>query len=159
CSFSSHITTRRFATTADRAEPGTSRAATLLVAIPKQDDIELLSPDETQVLLTERATEKLRAISTSENDPSLRIAVESGGCHGYQYKMELTSQRAPDDYQFIHRTHRSASIVIDAVSVDLLKGSTVNYATELIGSSFRIIDNPQAKGSGCGSGVSREQSF
>ncbi|KAF8519650.1 hypothetical protein JB92DRAFT_3082204 [Gautieria morchelliformis] len=126
-----------------------------------EEDIELLSPDEAQVLLTEHVAEKLRAISTSENDPSLslRIAVESGGCHGYQYKMELTSQRAPDDYQFIHRTHRSASIVIDAVSVDLLKGSTVNYATELISSSFRIIDNPQAKGSGCGSGVSREAKF
>ena len=48
-------------------------------------------------------------------------------------------------------------IVIDLVSLNLLKGATLHYATELIGSSFRIQDNPQAKeGGACGCGVSWE---
>lgn len=47
-------------------------------------------------------------------------------------------------------------IYIDSVSLVLLKGSTIDYVTELIGSQFAIKDNPQAKGSGCGCGVSWE---
>jgi iron-sulfur cluster assembly 2 len=47
-------------------------------------------------------------------------------------------------------------VIVDVVSFGLLKGSTVDFATELIGSSFRILNNPQAKGSGCGCGVSWE---
>lgn len=48
-------------------------------------------------------------------------------------------------------------VVIDLVSLNLLKGSTLHFATELIGSSFRVIDNPQAKdGGSCGCGVSWE---
>ncbi|KAF8582767.1 hypothetical protein K439DRAFT_1350404 [Ramaria rubella] len=122
------------------------------------EDVELLPMDEARIQITERAAEKLRTISVGENDSplALRIAVESGGCHGYQYKMELTSEPDPADYQFTHPTHALASIVVDAVSLGLLKGSTVDYATELIGSSFRIVDNPQAKGNGCGCGISWE---
>jgi Fe-S cluster assembly iron-binding protein IscA len=61
--------------------------------------------------------------------------------------------------KFIHPKHRNASVVVDAVSLGLLTGSTVDYTTELIGSSFRIVDNPQSKGSGCGCGVSWEANF
>jgi Fe-S cluster assembly iron-binding protein IscA len=49
-----------------------------------------------------------------------------------------------------------ANIYIDAVSLSLLNGSTIDFATELIGSSFRVLDNPQSKGAGCGCGVSWE---
>jgi Fe-S cluster assembly iron-binding protein IscA len=46
--------------------------------------------------------------------------------------------------------------LVDAVSFSLLNGSTIDFAVELIGSTFRIAHNPQAKGSGCGCGVSWE---
>lgn len=49
-----------------------------------------------------------------------------------------------------------ARLIVDAVSLQLLRGSTIDFATELIGSSFRVVDNPQAVGSGCGCGVSWE---
>jgi len=49
-----------------------------------------------------------------------------------------------------------ARILVDAVSLTLLRGSTIDFATELIGSSFRVVDNPQAAGAGCGCGVSWE---
>ena len=45
---------------------------------------------------------------------------------------------------------------MDSFSLGLVKGSTIDYVTELIGSQFAIKDNPQAKGSGCGCGVSWE---
>lgn len=47
-------------------------------------------------------------------------------------------------------------IVVDSISLALVRGSTIDYVTELIGSQFAIKDNPQAKGAGCGCGVSWE---
>lgn len=55
-----------------------------------------------------------------------------------------------------HPDIKPSNVVIDAVSMPLVKGCTLDFATELIGSSFRIEENPQAKGSGCGCGVSWE---
>ncbi|KAF7315241.1 Fe-S-biosyn domain-containing protein [Mycena indigotica] len=138
---------------------------TVLLASPapeyiKQEeiDVELLTPQQAQIVITDRAAEQLRSISTREANPNaaLRIAVESGGCHGYQYKMELAEKRGGDDYHFSHPTVKPSNILVDAVSLTLLNGSTIDFATELIGSSFRVTDNPHAKGSGCGCGVSWE---
>ncbi|TDL16610.1 hypothetical protein BD410DRAFT_795178 [Rickenella mellea] len=158
----SFATSSSSAAAADKRPP--SRPTTLLFS-PTQEtiedaelDVEVLPPDDARIELTDRAAEQLRTIATREENPSvaLRISVESGGCHGYQYAMELTSERQPDDYQFAHPAVQPSNIVVDAVSMPLLKGSTVDFATELIGSSFRVTDNPQAKGSGCGCGVSWE---
>ncbi|KAI1784506.1 hypothetical protein LXA43DRAFT_1042026 [Ganoderma leucocontextum] len=108
--------------------------------------------------MTDRAAEQLRSISSRESNDAavLRISVESGGCHGYQYKLELAKKREPDDYHFTHPQIQPSNIYVDAVSMTLLKGSIIDFATELIGSSFRVAENPQAKGSGCGCGVSWE---
>ncbi|KAI0258251.1 hypothetical protein BC834DRAFT_796490, partial [Gloeopeniophorella convolvens] len=133
--------------------------------VPTPEDIEaaeldadVMPPGEAQLGLTERAAEQLRKVSlrSERADAALRVAVESGGCHGYQYKMELTHERAPEDYEFEHPAVPQARLVIDAVSLGLLRGSTIDFATELIGSSFRVTDNPQAAGPGCGCGVSWE---
>ncbi|KAH9485218.1 Iron-sulfur assembly protein 2 [Psilocybe cubensis] len=121
-------------------------------------DIELLPLEQVKLEITDRAAEQLRKISERENNQNsaLRISVESGGCHGYQYKMDLAKERSPDDYQFSHPSIKPSNILVDAVSLSLLNGSTIDFATELIGSSFRVAHNPQAKGSGCGCGVSWE---
>ncbi|EMD33192.1 hypothetical protein CERSUDRAFT_118248 [Gelatoporia subvermispora B] len=123
-----------------------------------EPEVDLVPPEEAKIEITDRAAEQLRAIAQRENNPSaaLRIIVESGGCHGYQYKMELAKTRQTDDYHFAHPVIQPSNILIDAVSLSLLNGSTVDFATELIGSSFRVLDNPQSKGSGCGCGVSWE---
>jgi len=121
-------------------------------------DVELLPPEDVKLVITDRAAEQLRLIAAREHNPdaALRIAVESGGCHGYQYKMELATATSPDDYHFTHPTLQPSNILVDAVSFSLLNGSTIDFATELIGSSFRVVDNPKAKGAGCGCGVSWE---
>lgn len=99
------LSTRGYATTTRTDEPGTTRAQAILFALPDpsgiapDEEVGLLNQNEAQFLITERAAQKLSDISKLENDPtvSLRVAVESGGCHGYQYKLELTSNQAPDD--------------------------------------------------------------
>jgi len=121
-------------------------------------DIEPLAQGDAQLALTESAAQQLLRISSrgEHSGSALRISVESGGCHGYQYKMELTHQRALEDYEFEHPVVTQARVLVDVVSLTLLRGSTIDFATELIGSSFRVVNNPQAVGSGCGCGVSWE---
>ncbi|KAF9047382.1 hypothetical protein BJ165DRAFT_1403108 [Panaeolus papilionaceus] len=121
-------------------------------------DVELIPTDQVQLEITDRAAEQLMNIANREHNPdsALRVSVESGGCHGYQYKMELAKHQSPDDYHFTHPTIKPSNILVDAVSFTLLNGSTIDFATELIGSSFQVLHNPQAKGSGCGCGVSWE---
>ncbi|KAI0827652.1 hypothetical protein BC628DRAFT_1318221 [Trametes gibbosa] len=122
-----------------------------------EPDVDFVPPEEAVIHLTDRAAEQLRSVAERQGDAAaLRIAVESGGCHGYQYKLDLAKSKEPEDYHFSHPRIKPSNVYMDAVSMTLLKGSTIDYATELIGSSFRVIDNPQAKGSGCGCGVSWE---
>ncbi|KAI0937795.1 hypothetical protein AcW1_003862 [Taiwanofungus camphoratus] len=110
-----------------------------------EPEVDFVPPEEAKIEITKRAAEQLRSIAAREKNPdaALRIAVESGGCHGYQYKMELAKSREPDDYHFSHPTVKPSNILVDAVSMALLKDSTIDFATELIGSSFRVVDNPQ----------------
>ncbi|KAG9098392.1 [4Fe-4S] proteins maturation [Ceratobasidium sp. UAMH 11750] len=123
-------------------------------------ETEALPREEASLNITDAAAEQLRNIAMRESDEdiALRVLVESGGCHGYQYKMELTSERQPSDYHFVRppTTPGRVGVVVDPISLSLLKGSTIDFATELIGSSFRVLDNPQATGKGCGCGVSWE---
>ena len=57
---------------------------------------------------------------------------------------------------FSHPNTQPSNVVVDAMSLGLVNGAMIDFAAELIGSSFRITDNPQASGSGCGCGVSWE---
>ncbi len=87
---------------------------------------------------------------------ALRVTVESGGCHGFQYLMSLTSTSAislEDDTVFEASDGSGAKVVMDEPSLELLKGSKVDYTMELIGSQFKIAENPAATSS-CGCGTS-----
>ena len=89
-------------------------------------------------------------------DLALRVTVQSGGCHGFQYLMSLTSTRevsAEDDTIFEADDGSKARVVMDEPSLELLKGSQVDYTMELIGSQFKIVGNPAATSS-CGCGTS-----
>lgn len=95
-------------------------------------------------------------IKDSNSDLALRVTVESGGCHGFQYLMSLTDITAAspeDDTIFEARDGSGAKVVMDEPSLELLKGSKVDFTMELIGSQFKIIGNPAATSS-CGCGTS-----
>lgn len=102
---------------------------------------------------------------------ALRIQVESGGCHGFQYLMSLvtlpeadaaaadSSVIGEDDsiFQYVNEGEaelkHTPRVILDEPSLDLLKGSKVDFTMELIGSQFKITDNPAASSS-CGCGTS-----
>ncbi|WP_269716642.1 iron-sulfur cluster insertion protein ErpA [Caulobacter sp. NIBR2454] len=106
--------------------------------------------DNIPVTLSEPAARRIRALSELEGAPvMLRVAVEGGGCSGFQYQFDLVQEAGEDDLR-IERD--GAAALVDVVSLALLKGSEIDFVDELAGAEFRI-RNPNAKSS-CGCGVS-----
>lgn len=104
----------------------------------------------TDVTLSPAAAQRIRAIGETEGRPvMLRVAVEGGGCSGFQYQFDLVDEAQPDDLK-VERD--GAAAVVDVVSLALLKGSEIDFVDELAGAEFRV-RNPNAKSS-CGCGVS-----
>ena len=102
------------------------------------------------VTLTPAAAQRLKAIAVEEGRPlMLRVAVEGGGCSGFQYKFDLVETAEDDDLK-IERD--GAAALVDVVSLALLKGAQIDFADELAAAEFRV-RNPNAKSS-CGCGVS-----
>jgi iron-sulfur cluster insertion protein len=102
------------------------------------------------VTLSHNAARRLKALSLQEGRPvMLRVAVEGGGCSGFQYQFDLVQAAEPDDLK-VERD--GAAALIDEVSLELLKGSEIDFVEELAGAQFRV-RNPNAKSS-CGCGVS-----
>ncbi|KAJ5320122.1 FeS cluster insertion protein [Penicillium antarcticum] len=147
------------------------RPATTVTQNPRTGD----DGEPLEIAISPRAVERLREITDPTTSPSaikeenpyhhLRITVTSGGCHGFQYMMSLEGaskidpeedtifQGEPDASEGAAESAGDAKVVMDEPSLELLHGSTVDYTTELIGSQFKIVDNPRAT-SNCGCGTS-----
>ncbi|HEX6859142.1 MAG TPA: iron-sulfur cluster insertion protein ErpA [Caulobacteraceae bacterium] len=105
---------------------------------------------EPAITLSESAAQRIRQIAEREGRPlMLRLAVEGGGCSGFQYQFDLVEEGQPDDLR-IERD--GAAALVDEVSMVLLKGSEIDFVDELAGAEFKV-RNPNAKSS-CGCGVS-----
>ena len=102
------------------------------------------------VTVTERAARRIAEIAAGEpSNPMLRVAVEGGGCSGFQYKFDLVGASAPDDL-VLERS--GAKVLIDPVSLEYMAGSEIDFVDDLMGAAFKI-RNPNAVSS-CGCGTS-----
>ncbi|KAI6172334.1 FeS cluster biogenesis domain containing protein [Aphelenchoides besseyi] len=100
------------------------------------------------LIISDRAVERLRHIA--KEGERLRITVEGGGCAGFEYKLKLDNENQPDD---VIVEKDGASVVVDEISLDFVKGSTIDYTEDLMKSAFRVTNNPLAT-QGCSCGVS-----
>ena len=106
-----------------------------------------LAPD---LILSPSAAARVAAIAAKQGKPAiLRLSVEGGGCSGFQYKFGLADAIDGDDS--VVETD-GVRLAVDSVSLDLVRGCTVDFIDNLGGAAFKV-NNPNAA-AGCGCGTS-----
>jgi iron-sulfur cluster insertion protein len=123
------------------------------VALPAATNNPYLSRvSEPQISLTENAARRVASIAERQHKPAiLRLAVDGGGCAGFTYKFELTGQADAGDT--VTETD-GVKLVVDPVSLELVKGSAVDFVEDLGGAAFRVTNPNAQSGCGCGSSFS-----
>ena len=101
------------------------------------------------LLVTNNAAKKIIELSKKKEKKMLRISVTGGGCQGFQYNLDMEDKSEKKD---IIIKKNNALVIIDQNSLNLIKGSEIDFVEDLIGSRFKI-NNPKATSS-CGCGTS-----
>ncbi|ERN08986.1 hypothetical protein AMTR_s00153p00044690 [Amborella trichopoda] len=99
------------------------------------------SKPEDAIHLTENCIRRMRELHAKEisgGEQMLRLSVETGGCSGFQYVFLLDDMQNPDDRVF---EKDGVKLVVDNISYDFVKGSTVDYVEELIRSAFQLFSS------------------
>ena len=107
---------------------------------------------EPLIQLTENAARRVALIAKRQDKPAiLRLAVAGGGCAGFTYSFELADAPADDD---VVAETDGVRLIVDPVSLDLVKGSAVDFVEDLGGAAFKVTNPNAASGCGCGSSFS-----
>ena len=107
---------------------------------------------EAQISLTQSAARRVAAIASRQSKPAiLRLAVDGGGCAGFSYKFELAETAESDDA--VAETD-GVQLIVDPVSLDLVRGSAVDFVEDLGGAAFKVTNPNAASGCGCGTSFS-----
>jgi len=105
-----------------------------------------------QIDLTQSAAKRVALIAARQGKPAiLRLAVDGGGCAGFQYKFGLADLVEGDD---VTAVRDGVTLVVDPISLDLVRGSAVDFVDSLGGSAFRVTNPNAASGCGCGTSFS-----
>ena len=104
-----------------------------------------------EISLTPSAARRVAWIAERQaKPPVLRLAVDGGGCAGFTYTFELAEQESGDS---VAETD-GVKLVVDPVSLDLVRGSAVDFVEDLGGAAFRVTNPNAQSGCGCGSSFS-----
>ncbi|HEX8402761.1 MAG TPA: iron-sulfur cluster insertion protein ErpA [Allosphingosinicella sp.] len=107
---------------------------------------------EQDIALTPSAAARVAAIAARQGKaPILRLSVEGGGCAGFQYRFGLADRVESDD---LATARDGVTLVVDEISLDLVRGSAVDYVESLGGASFQVTNPNAASGCGCGTSFS-----
>ena len=107
---------------------------------------------EPDISLTENAARKVAAIAARKNAPAiLRLAVDGGGCAGFTYSFELADSPEAED---MIAERDGVKLVVDPASLELVRGSSVDFVEDLGGAAFKVTNPNAQSGCGCGSSFS-----
>ena len=100
------------------------------------------------IALSPSAAARVASIAARQNKPAiLRLSVDGGGCAGFQYRFGLAEEVDAEDAQAIQD---GVTLVVDPISLDLVRGSIVDFVESLGGSAFQVTNPNAASGCGCG---------
>jgi iron-sulfur cluster insertion protein len=110
-------------------------------------------PPDGGVSLSASAARRVAELKRQENAPNafLRLAVSGGGCSGFQYGFSFDDNRQPDDSVF---ARDGVELVIDAVSLELVKGAEIDFVEDMMGAAFQVKNPNAASSCGCGNSFS-----
>lgn len=132
----------------ESAAPTDSTKARLLAATGGASYLALVS----DITLTDNAAKRVAWIAERQSKPAvLRLAVDGGGCAGFTYKFELADGQETDDA--VAETH-GVKLIVDPISLELVRGSAVDFVEDLGGASFKVLNPNAQSGCGCGSSFS-----
>ena len=104
------------------------------------------------IALTPSAAARVAAIAARQGKPPiLRLSVDGGGCAGFQYRFGLADSIESDDTA---AERDGVTLVVDEVSLDLVRGSAVDFVESLGGAAFQVTNPNAASGCGCGTSFS-----
>jgi iron-sulfur cluster assembly accessory protein len=102
--------------------------------------------------LSPSAAARVAAIAERQAKPAiLRLSVDGGGCAGFQYRFGLADEIAGDD---VAAVRDGVTLIVDPVSLDLVRGSVVDFVESLGGAAFQVTNPNAASGCGCGTSFS-----
>jgi iron-sulfur cluster assembly accessory protein len=100
------------------------------------------------ISLSPNAAARVAAIAARQGKaPVLRLSVEGGGCAGFTYRFGLADEVAADD---VSVARDGVTLVVDPMSLDLVRGATVDFVESLSGAAFQVANPNAASGCGCG---------
>lgn len=104
------------------------------------------------ISLTKNAAKRIAWIAERQSKPAiLRLAVDGGGCAGFTYRFELAE--APDGDDSVAELD-GVKLVVDPISLDLVRGSAVDFVEDMGGAAFKVLNPNAQSGCGCGSSFS-----
>ncbi|MDQ8758159.1 iron-sulfur cluster assembly accessory protein [Sphingosinicella sp. LHD-64] len=104
------------------------------------------------ISLSPSAAARISAIAAKQNKPAiLRLSVEGGGCAGFQYRFGLADAVEADD---VTASTDGVTLAVDQLSLDLVRGSMVDFVESLGGAAFQVTNPNAASGCGCGTSFS-----
>ncbi len=104
------------------------------------------------IALTPAAAARVAAIAQRTGKPAiLRLAIDGGGCAGFQYRFDLAERVESDDMTAVQD---GVTLVVDEISLELVRGSAVDFVESLGGASFQVTNPNAASGCGCGTSFS-----
>jgi iron-sulfur cluster assembly accessory protein len=104
---------------------------------------------EPTLTVTPRAAKRIQEIIAGKPKAALRVAVNGGGCSGFQYQFAIADERQADDLAV---EQDGVTVLVDSVSMGFLAGAVLDFEDTLMGQQFKV-QNPMAKSS-CGCGTS-----
>lgn len=108
--------------------------------------------EATDISLSPSAAARVATIAAKQNKPAiLRLSVDGGGCAGFQYRFGLADAVESDD---ITAQQDGVTLAVDPISLDLVRGSMVDFVENLGGAAFQVTNPNAASGCGCGTSFS-----